>query len=97
MKIGVSILAGLGAITPVGWIVIGTVVVTSAVVISVQYAKSKSKGKSKQEVDRYARLEQKSKGENEKPRRDKVKTGYQNLIPNNLKSILQEEIIENIM
>ena len=43
--LGGSILAGLGAITPVGWIIIGTVVITSAVVISVQYAKSESKKK----------------------------------------------------
>ena len=64
--LGGSILAGLGAITPVGWIVIGTVVITSAVVISVQYAKSKSKEKSKEEVDPYARAGQKKQGRERK-------------------------------
>ena len=70
-------MAGLGAITPVGWIVIGTVVVTSAVVIGVQYAKSKSKGKSKEEVDPYARPGQKKQG---RERKTKARQG-KNWIP----------------
>ena len=45
-SLGATVLAALGAITPVGWIAIGTVAVAGVVVASVAYAKGKSKGRS---------------------------------------------------
>jgi RHS repeat-associated protein len=51
---GASILAGIGAITPVGWVVIGTTVVV--IVVSVYYSK-----KSIRNPDPYARPDQKNK------------------------------------
>lgn len=55
-------MTALGAVTPVGWIVIGTVAVTSITVAGIVYAK----GRSKEEVDPYARPDQKKQGRENK-------------------------------
>ena len=64
--LGGSIMASLGAITPVGWAVLGVVAVVGTVAIGIKYVKSKSKSKSKREVDPYARSGQKKQGRENK-------------------------------
>lgn len=39
--LGGAIMTGLGAITPIGWVVIGTTVVVGAVAVGVTYSKVK--------------------------------------------------------
>ena len=60
--VGTAMMTALGAITPVGWIIIGTVAVTSIAVAGIVYAK----GRSKEDVDPYARPGQKKQGRENK-------------------------------
>lgn len=55
-------MTALGAVTPVGWIIIGTVAVTSVAIAGLVYAK----GRNKQEVDPYARPGLKKQGRENK-------------------------------